>query len=208
MSAIILISSNLALAANNNADPNHLTLAPVKWKGDQWEYLVEHPTDVRHIDPVRFEELLDEAGQHGWELVAVTGTGHFYAFYFKRPLSPEKLAKHRQHILVIKKARLIKRKAMQDQIDQEIEKQKQYQQQLQKTTQAIKQETQAEKSLDQAVKQEDRDLKQETRDENQDKIATNADTESLKRKLAIEKQLDQTLKQIKQDEVMVKQKNK
>jgi len=74
---------------------------PITWKGQKWEYLVEHPTDIQTIDTVRMEHILDDAGQHGWELIEVTSEYHFYVFYFKRPLSNEKLAEHRQHLLTL-----------------------------------------------------------------------------------------------------------
>ncbi|OGT31606.1 MAG: hypothetical protein A3E87_05865 [Gammaproteobacteria bacterium RIFCSPHIGHO2_12_FULL_35_23] len=65
---------------------------PITWKGAQWEYLVEYPKDIQYIDPERFEEILDTAGQHGWRLVEVSHEAHFYAFYFSRELLTEKLA--------------------------------------------------------------------------------------------------------------------
>lgn len=209
LSILALASSAFTYAdTTSNNDPEHLALAPVTWKGDKWEYLVEHPTDVRHIDPVRFEELLDEAGQHGWELVAVTGTAHFYAFYFKRPLLPEKLEKHRQHVLELKKARLVKRKQQLTQIDQAVREQKQYQAQIQKTNQALKQQIREERILDTTTKQEDRDVKQEIRDENRERATIAADDQALEKKISLETKLDQRLKQVTKDEAAVKQNSK
>lgn len=80
-------------------------LHQVTWKGKKWEYLVEHPTDVQHVDKARFEEVLDTAGQHGWELVAVTDFYHFYAFLFKRPLPEAKLTAHRARLKNVKSKR-------------------------------------------------------------------------------------------------------
>lgn len=64
------------------------------WPGEKWEYLVEHPHGIHHIDLVEFEEILDTAGMHGWKLIEVTDTAHFYTFYFIRPLLPHKLPSH------------------------------------------------------------------------------------------------------------------
>lgn len=75
----------------------HTVLRPIKWQGEKWEYLVEHPS-INHVDPSFFEEILDTAGQEGWELIEVTGTNHFYAFYFKRPLLPHKIDSHRARL--------------------------------------------------------------------------------------------------------------
>ncbi|MBU1558443.1 MAG: hypothetical protein KJ588_01415, partial [Gammaproteobacteria bacterium] len=80
-------------------------LAPVHWQGQKWEYLVEHPTDIHHIDPVRMEEVLTTAGQHGWRLVAVTSAFHFYGFYFERPLHNHRLSIVRARLLASKLAR-------------------------------------------------------------------------------------------------------
>lgn len=66
----------------------------IKWEGEKWEYLVEFPTNMRHIDPAKFEEITDTVGLHGWELVEVTSEDHFYVFYFKRPLLPHKIESH------------------------------------------------------------------------------------------------------------------
>ncbi len=72
----------------------HTVLHPITWQGEKWEYLVEHPTGKNHVDPAFFEEILDTAGKHGWELVEVSSEYHFYTFYFKRPLLPHKLESH------------------------------------------------------------------------------------------------------------------
>ena len=80
-------------------------LHPITWKGKKWEYLVEYPADTHHVDPERFEEILDTAGQHGWELTSVSHENHFYAFYFKRELLPEKVAAHRARLRNIKAIR-------------------------------------------------------------------------------------------------------
>ncbi len=73
-------------------------LHPIKWKGEKWEYLVEHPTGKNHVDPALFEEILDTAGQHGWRLVSVSSAYHFYTFYFERPLLPHKVDAHRARL--------------------------------------------------------------------------------------------------------------
>lgn len=83
----------------------HTVLHPITWQGEKWEYLVEHPTGKNHIDPALFEEILDTAGQHGWELVEVTSEYHFYTFYFKRPLLPHKIESHRLRLAHNKKTR-------------------------------------------------------------------------------------------------------
>ena len=44
------------------------------------------------------EEILDNAGQHGWKLISVTSENHFYAFYFIRPLLSHKLQTHRDRL--------------------------------------------------------------------------------------------------------------
>src|SRR3990167_95855 len=89
---------------------------PITWKGAQWEYLVEYPKDVNHIDPERFEELLDTAGQHGWKLIEVTHESHFYAFYFTRKLLPEKLAANTARLKAYKAQRAAKEADMTNQI--------------------------------------------------------------------------------------------
>lgn len=93
-------------------------LHPVTWQGKKWEYLVEHPTDVQAIDPVRFEEILDTVGHHGWHLVTVTNSFNFYAFYFERELLPHKLTEHRERLRKIKAVRKAKETATQAQLEE------------------------------------------------------------------------------------------
>jgi hypothetical protein len=99
-----------------------LSLHKVTWKGKKWEYLVEHPTNIRHIHTVRFEEILDTAGQHGWELVTVSHAFHFYGFYFKRPLLAKKLKAHRVHLTQSKAYRAKNTAIAQRQIDESIQR--------------------------------------------------------------------------------------
>lgn len=114
---ILFVTSLLSGMAEAKTAParHHEHLAPISWQGEKWEYLIEHPTDIRHIDPVRMEELTDQAGQHGWRLIEVTSENQFYAFYFSRPLLPHKLEAHRDRLnkLVarrkLREAELIKR---------------------------------------------------------------------------------------------------
>ncbi len=91
------------VAGTSQADSTQLH--KVTWKGQKWEYLVEHPVDIQHVDKGRFEEILDTAGQHGWELVEVTDFYHFYTFLFKRPLHDAKLAQHRARLKNVKAKR-------------------------------------------------------------------------------------------------------
>lgn len=65
---------------------------PIMWPGEKWEYLVERPAMVLHVDPVLFEEILNTGGMHGWKLMEVTDEAHAYTFYFARPLLPHKMA--------------------------------------------------------------------------------------------------------------------
>jgi len=116
-SAIFMSAFSQGYAANTTNTPNmvnikpaknvkvkttianpHPHLAPITWKGKKWEYLVQFPRDIHHIDELRMEELMDDVGQHGWELVTVTAEDHYYAFYFKRPLLPHKIQAHRDRI--------------------------------------------------------------------------------------------------------------
>ncbi len=90
LQAAVVLAFTLSFSASTFAYTN-TTLQPIKWKGEKWEYLVEHPTGKNHIDPAYFEEILDTAGQHGWRLVNVTSAYHFYTFYFERPLLPHKI---------------------------------------------------------------------------------------------------------------------
>ena len=39
----------------------HMILPPITWSGEKWEYLVEHPVNIHHVDVVEFEEICDEA---------------------------------------------------------------------------------------------------------------------------------------------------
>ena len=94
---LIVAAFILGFSASTYAYTN-TTLQPIKWKGEKWEYLVEHPTGKNHIDPALFEEILDTAGQHGWRLVSVTSAYHFYTFYFVRPLLPHKIEAHRARL--------------------------------------------------------------------------------------------------------------
>ena len=96
---LFIVFNLLIFLSLSYAQPKTLPhLKPILWKGKKWEYLVEHPTDVQYIHVIRFEELLDTMGQHGWELTEVTSEHHFYAFYFKRPLLAHKLVAHRKRV--------------------------------------------------------------------------------------------------------------
>ena len=48
---------------------------------DKWEYKIV-PPDLKHFTHGRREEMLNELGSEGWELVAATEG----VLYFKRPL--------------------------------------------------------------------------------------------------------------------------
>jgi hypothetical protein len=103
-----LLATSALLFSTNSFAAESATLHPITWKGKKWEYLVEYPTGILHVDPVRFEELLDTAGQHGWRLVDVSGTNHFYAFYFERPLHADRIEKHRARIQKVRTKRINK----------------------------------------------------------------------------------------------------
>jgi|GEM_PF-1308312 len=124
-------------------DPT-LSLHKVKWKGKKWEYLVEHPTETRHVDTVRFEEILDTAGQHGWRLVTVSHAFHFYGFYFERPLPDSKLAAHRAHLAQSKAYRAKNMAKTQRIIDESVQarikNEKQMAAELQQVNKELKQE--------------------------------------------------------------------
>lgn len=98
------------------------TLQPVRWQGEKWEYLVEHPTGKNHIDPAYFEEILDTAGLHGWRLVSVTSEYHFYTFYFERPLLPHKIDAHKVRLQRNKNFRANKEADQRYLIQTEVEK--------------------------------------------------------------------------------------
>jgi len=115
LTGISLCLSLLALPTYAKIDTQ---LHPVTWKGKKWEYLVEHPTDLQGIDPERFEEILDTVGQHGWHLVSVTSSFHFYAFYFERELLPHRLAAHRAHLNKLKTARKAKESQMKAKLEE------------------------------------------------------------------------------------------
>ncbi|OGT09924.1 MAG: hypothetical protein A2X77_01030 [Gammaproteobacteria bacterium GWE2_42_36] len=78
---------------------------PVTWSGEKWEYLIERPAMVFHVNPVLFEEILDTAGVHGWKLMDVTSEAHAYTFYFARPLLPHKMAAAIERLKRIKEFR-------------------------------------------------------------------------------------------------------
>jgi hypothetical protein len=107
------------LIANTYADS--VKMKPVTWKGQKYEYLAEFPSDAPFVHPVRFEEVLDNAGQHGWKLVSVSHEAHFYVFYFMRPLTEDRLPAHRAHLREVKDKRAIENKRKQDIIDEEFE---------------------------------------------------------------------------------------
>ena len=67
------------------------------WSGQKWEYRVRRIDDRRSgtdretgTRKSRSEEVLDELGAQGWELVAVRPEGSSPVFYFKRPVSSTK----------------------------------------------------------------------------------------------------------------------
>lgn len=95
----------------------HPHLQPITWQGAKWEYLVEFPKDIQHIDVARFETLTDNVGQHGWELVEVTSEFNMYVFYFKRPLLEHKINAHRDRLNALVAARKAKEAAVQAKID-------------------------------------------------------------------------------------------
>jgi len=112
-SVLLLFTGISALHAEEGVHP---LLKPITWKGAKWEYMVEHPSDVRYIHTVRFEELMDTLGQHGWELAEVTDENQFFAFYFKRPLLEEKIKAHRQRLSKVLTERLKKEEQLKKRI--------------------------------------------------------------------------------------------
>lgn len=91
-------------------DPRQrLKMHKVTWRGKKWRYLVEYPRDIQHIDPQRFEEILNTAGRHGWNLVDITHENHFYAFFFKRERQHHEAKQHRERLKAYKQDRAIKR---------------------------------------------------------------------------------------------------
>jgi hypothetical protein len=94
-------------------------LQPMRWHGKKWEYLVEHPSQ-NVVNPVLFEELLDSAGAHGWQLVEISGTNHFYVFYFKRPLLAHKIEPHLYRLSRQKLARGKEEAALRHQIHETV----------------------------------------------------------------------------------------
>ena len=203
--AVLLVTS---LSSVKLAFADSTTMQPVTWRGDKWEYLVEYPRDTNYIDPVRFEEVLDNAGQHGWELVEVSHESHFYAFYFKRPLYPHRIEAHRAHLAKVKGERAQKEAMMASAIQQaykeKIALEKQYAHQIAVANKELKQEVQLEKQVNvqaqkevklevQAVKEvkaKDQALKQENKD--------------LMKEAQLAKQADNALKAVKRDETKTK----
>lgn len=101
------------------SDPRHrLNVHDISWRGKKWEYLVEYPRDKNVIDPQRFEDVLNTAGRHGWDLISVSHENHFYAFYFKRELQHHKVEEHTQRLKDYKQYRAEEMARKQHQIDQ------------------------------------------------------------------------------------------
>lgn len=146
----ILLAALSLTAITSYADDTQLH--PVKWKGKKWEYLAEYPADIRHIDTVRFEEIMDTAGHHGWRLVTVTHAFHHYTFIFERPLLPEKLKKHRARLKKIKDLRASQEAAALEQIKsahhERLKAEEAIENQLKTLNQELKQEIQEQKQLE------------------------------------------------------------
>jgi hypothetical protein len=98
------------------ANNPHPYLEPITWKGPKWEYYLEFPKDIKHISVIRMQELMDDMGQHGWELVTITHENNFYGFFFKRPLHEHKVKVHRDRVNKWKGERLSKRAAQMEKI--------------------------------------------------------------------------------------------
>lgn len=185
------------LFAAKQAVADSTTMLPITWRGDKWEYLVEYPRGTNYIDPVRFEELLDDAGQHGWELVSVSHESHFYAFYFKRPLYPHKIAAHRAHLAKVKAERAQKEKIAMDQIQaaykEKIMLEKAYSQQVAKVDQELKQEVKLNQELAQEVKVENHELQQKAALETRTDMKVKQENQDLLKEVQLAKQADQAL---------------
>lgn len=89
-----LVIGLMLFVAKDGFAYTHTILQPISWPGEKWEYLVEHPVSIHHVDVVEFEEICDSAGMHGWKLIEVSDAFHFYTFYFARPLLPHKIGGH------------------------------------------------------------------------------------------------------------------
>lgn len=148
------------------SDPdNRLKVHDTRWRGKKWEYLLEYPRDENAIDPQRFEEILDTAGRHGWELSNVTHENHFYSFIFKRELHPRNMADVEQRLKDYKHERAKKMAVKQHKIDQANQDRMKNLRELQKIEQSLKQE--------------------------QDKVS--ATNELLHKELAMEKDIDKQI---------------
>lgn len=97
-----LVVGFMLLTGNNGFAYTHMILPPITWPGEKWEYLVEHPVNIHHVDVIEFEEICDEAGMHGWKLMEATDSFHFYTFYFTRPLLPHKIDAHTARLTRLK----------------------------------------------------------------------------------------------------------
>ena len=123
------------------SDPdNRLKVHDIRWRGKKWEYLLEYPRDENAIDPQRFEEILDTAGRHGWELSNVTHENHFYSFIFKRELHPRNVADVEKRLKDYKHKRAKKMAVKQHKIDQAHQDRMKNLHELQKIEQSLKQE--------------------------------------------------------------------
>ena len=91
-------------------DPRkRLKVHDISWRGKKWEYLVEYPREKNVVDPQHFEELLNTAGRHGWNLVSISHENHFYAFFFKRELHHHRVKRQLRHLKAHKQDRAIER---------------------------------------------------------------------------------------------------